>query len=256
VEPGRYTTLLDPLSSGNIRIRNKQENETGRIERITQNHPIVRFISAWLSKEGIKPHPLISAKIPLSALNRNRAPSVTQGIYFFFISCWTTEGIGRKKFSLEYRMIRLDDEENIPRLEAEHLVNLTSYQGEDWTPLTVKAAVESDRAVEAYSILETELEEEFGLYREEQKQSNDADAAYQKRQFTAELRVLEKKYRETREGWYIGEAQGLKGRLRALENRFRKKEAAIQEKLARIEKQQERFKVTAEQLCCGLIKVY
>jgi hypothetical protein len=255
-EPGRGSLLPQPASEGNVRIRNKQEKERTGIERITQNHPFVRFISFWYARKHIQPHPLIAAKVLYEDIDRNRAPSISPGIYFFYINCWKSKGIGRDKFELAYRMIRMDTQEEIPPIEAEYLVNITSYLGEDWNSLSVKANTNADNIEEAYGSLEDRLEEEFSQYRLEQQQSNDADAAYQIHQFESELLRLVKQYEnDSLRIRYLTRALGQKGRLTALTNKFNKRQEAIKEKIERIKYKQQQFSVTSSQICLGLINV-
>ncbi len=105
------------------------DNQTGSaprgVEKVTQDHPFIRFVSAK-QKSG----PIY---FPTSALelSKAKAPDVAAGTYVFHIMRWTFSG-PRDVERLVYEARCLETGEVLDEDKAESLVNAAALDGFDW----------------------------------------------------------------------------------------------------------------------------
>jgi len=107
------------------------ENRHGKtiygFERITQDHPLVRFVTEKIKKSGGA-----SLYCPVSACQINSfSPSVSSGIYVYAVARWTLTG-ARDFERLEYVTMNIESKEFIEGNLAELLVNTAAMKGSDW----------------------------------------------------------------------------------------------------------------------------
>jgi len=137
------------------------ENRLGKsfsgFERVTQDHPLVRFISAQMVDRGSS-----KTYFPVSACKVNMAdPRFKPGVYVYALARWTLSG-SRDVERLEYVAKNLSDGCLIDGDLAEWLINKAALDGTDW----LGAAGELDlvQAATLQDECRAELEEAFLLY--------------------------------------------------------------------------------------------
>lgn len=98
------------------------------VEKITQDHPLIRFISERQNQSTSGPmyFPTSAVRLPGS-----RARGVRPGTYVYVISRWTFSG-PRDTERLIYEVRSLEDGKALDPDEAESLVNAAALEGGDW----------------------------------------------------------------------------------------------------------------------------
>lgn len=147
------------------------ENRLGQpahgIERITQDHPLTRFVAQTLSTAGGA-----SAYMPVSACQLSSADlRLPTGDYVYVVSRWSFSG-SREVERLEYAAKSLRDGRPLDGDLAERLVNLAALQGQDW--LGASSDVDNEGAAKLQDECRSDLEEGFCRFRDAY-QREDAD---------------------------------------------------------------------------------
>ena len=155
---GRTKVLA--IQSPRLLFENKFGSQEHGIERVTQDHPLVRFVGEQLrsSGKGVSYFPV--SAIDLHAHSTGNAPA---GIYAYAVSRWTLSG-SRDLERLEYIVCGL---ENVTRLrgeDAERLVNIAAMEGKDW--LSAVNVVDHGIAAEIFIRCQNELENDFNVFTE------------------------------------------------------------------------------------------
>lgn len=151
------------------------ENRLGKseigIERVTQDHPLIRFVSSQMLARGSAGtyFPVSACKVHLSD------PRLKPGVYVYALARWTLSG-SRDVERLEYVAKRMPDGQLLEGDLAEWLVNTTALQGNDW--LGVASDVDLQRAAQWQDECRAELEESFISYRDAYARE-DADRIHQ-----------------------------------------------------------------------------
>ena len=152
------TNLLSPNPSV-LLFQNLQGKANFGLERVTQDHPLVRFITEILKKSGG-----VSSYFPVAACQiKSSHLAFKKGIYVYSVARWSLTG-SRDFERLEYAVKRVDCNELIDGDIAELLVNTAAIKGSDW----ISAAGEVD--LELIATLQdkcrAELEESFYEFRD------------------------------------------------------------------------------------------
>lgn len=148
------------------------ENKLGKtkagVEKVTQDHPLVRFVAEKLRAAGAGP-----GYFPVSAveLMSNTTTSQPPGIYVYFVMRWSVSG-SRDIERLEYLVKGLDNSSLIDGDAAELMVNTAALEGRDW--LGAAMHVDSQQAASLQDTCRSELEERFRAFAAAQKRE-DAD---------------------------------------------------------------------------------
>ena len=139
-----------------------------RSEKVTQDHPLVRFVAEKLKAAGSGP-----GYFPVSAVEliANTTTSQPPGIYVYFVMRWSVSG-SRDIEQLEYLVKGLDNTLLIDGDAAELMVNTAALEGRDWLGAAIH--VDSQRAASFQDSCRTELEERFGEFTAAHKRE-DAD---------------------------------------------------------------------------------
>lgn len=139
------------------------ENRLGKavpgIERVTQDHPLIRFISTQMTVRGSAStfFPVAACKVQMSD------PRFKPGAYVYALSRWTLSG-SRDVEKLEYVVKRLSDGQVMDGDLAEWLVNKVAHDGDDW--LAAAGEIDLAKAAAVQDECRAELEESFLAYRD------------------------------------------------------------------------------------------
>jgi hypothetical protein len=138
------------------------ENKVGKtsptIEKITQEHPLIRFVAEQIkrSAKGVGYHPVSAID-----LHHEYAQTFEGGDYIYAVSRWTISG-SREIERLEYVVFDLNRHTLITGEQAEHLVNIAAMLGEDW--LAVRNLLDHSSTANIFEECKIELESKFVTY--------------------------------------------------------------------------------------------
>ena len=138
------------------------ENQVGKavpgIERVTQDHPLIRFISTQILKRGSN-----TAYFPVSAcMVKMSDPRFQPGEYVYAVARWSLSG-SRDVERLEYIVKKLDSEIFIDGDLAEWLVNKAAHDGSDW--LGAAGEINLEEAAAIQDECRAQLEDNFIVYK-------------------------------------------------------------------------------------------
>lgn len=227
------------------------ENRLGKsalgIERVTQDHPLIRFISAQMLERGSN-----STYFPVSACKVSMSdPRFQPGVYVYSLARWTLSG-SRDVERLEYVAKRLSDGVLLDGDLAEWLVNKAAHDGVDW--LAAAGEIDLSHAAATQDECRAELEESFIGYRDAYGRE-DVDRIQQMIRF---LEVhLERKRRNLQERiqnlTHSGDAKK-KRILPALKGQLQREQVRVEQKIAEI-RLREKLKARDALVSSGLILV-
>lgn len=136
------------------------DNQAGNtplgVEKITQDHPLVRFVS-----EQQKPAEKDTLYFPTSAveLSASKAHGVPSGLYVYVIMRWTFSG-PRDVERLVYEVRNYDTGVALEADQAEALVNAAALHGTDWHG-SARNVVDPDRAAGLQDGCRATIEDNF-----------------------------------------------------------------------------------------------
>jgi len=207
------------------------ENRLGKpemgIERVTQDHPLIRFVSSQMLARGSAGtyFPVSACKVHLSD------PRMKPGVYVYALARWTLSG-SRDVERLEYVAKRMPDGQLLEGDMAEWLVNTTALQGSDW--LGVASDVDLQQAAQWQDECRAELEENFISYRDAYARE-DADRIHQMIRF---LEIhLDRKRRNLQERIdLLTQSSDVKRKriLPALKGQLLREQVRVEQKIAEI----------------------
>ena len=148
-------TLLVGSRPKPLLFENCQGNLSHAFERVTQDHPLIRFVTERLSKSGRS-----LAKFPVSAIDLPafQIQDSVPGIYVFGVYRWTVSGT-RVVERLEYVARPIGGDYFIDGEQAEHLVNTAALCGSQW--LGVSNELDTSVAAERFDECLERLESSF-----------------------------------------------------------------------------------------------
>ena len=140
-------------------FENRQGKNIYGIERITQDHPLIRFVTEKIKKFGGA-----LSYYPLSACQVNFIhPSIPSGIYVYSVARWSLTG-ARDFERLEYIVKRMGSDIYVEGDIAELLVNAAALKGKDW--LGVEGEIDLNQVALIQDNCRAELEENFYKFRD------------------------------------------------------------------------------------------
>lgn len=139
------------------------ENKVGAsgygVERITQDHPLIRFISEHRSQKNQADLYSEVAAIEVPSPTKN----ITPGIYVFAVARWELAG-SREVERLEYCVKQLNNGQPLSPEDGELLVNRAAIDGDDF--ISARNVVDGQTAADMFERCRTELDDSFYAYRD------------------------------------------------------------------------------------------
>ena len=159
------TRLLN-ASSPKLIFENRVGKQSAGKERVSQDHPIVRFIAERLRLSGRRP-----SYCPVTAIELlgNAIGEVSLGTYVYSIARWSVSG-SREIERLEYLVRNIDSGVVLDGEIAESMVNSAALHGKDW--LSAQNVVNHSHAASLLDDCRNDLEERFAAYRDAQVREN------------------------------------------------------------------------------------
>jgi hypothetical protein len=153
------TTNLLSSSPSTLLFENRQGKSLFGVERVTQDHPLVRFVTENLKKSGrgLSYFPVSACQIQM--VN----PGIRNGIYVYSVARWSLTG-ARDFERLEYVVKNIEDHEPIEGDLAELLVNTAALKGSNW--LGAPGEVDLKLVASIQDKCRADLEESFYSFRD------------------------------------------------------------------------------------------
>lgn len=134
---------------------------TPGLERVTQEHPLVRFVAEQLKSGGKG-----TGYAPVSAIElpANTVSGFSSGVYVYAVARWTVSG-ARDVERLEYVVMNLKGSPLTTGEAAEHLVNTAAMSGRDW--ISAMSSLDHGVAADVFDQCKETLEKRFKSFRDD-----------------------------------------------------------------------------------------
>lgn len=210
-------------------FENRQGNSSYSFERVTQDHPLIRFVTDKLKKSE-QP----TSQRPVSALELPafKVKGLTAGVYVFAIHRWEFPGTSDTE-RLEYVATRLDGGGFIESERSEHLVNTAVLEGHQW--LGAENELDTNLAGALYYECRDELGQRFEAYSDAQGREDRDRLAMMKKALSSHLDKQAERLMQTIQSY---RKSGSATRLRlipAVEGKLKKLQSRIDERIAELE---------------------
>lgn len=242
-------TKLLSLNPPILRFENRMGSTERKVEKVTQDHPLVQFVTEELRK-GLAE----SFRMPISATEMPAVSfeSLAPGVYVFVIMRWSISGAMEIE-RLEYRAMRLDNSHALDQDISESLINRVALEGRDW--IGAANQVDTQAAGNLFDLIVDELKDGFKIYQEDQTRTNldrigEMVDTLERRRNSQRANVIEriKRYREEGSDQQKKMIKPEEGRLRKLTQRMDTKIAELRHK---------EQPITSDNFVCGgVIRLY
>lgn len=220
--------LLSPRAKP-LLFENRQGNPSNAFERVTQDHPLIRFVTERLRQTGKSP-----ARFPVSAIDLTafEVHGFEPGIYVFGVYRWTVSGT-RDIERLEYVVRPFQNDCFVDGEQAEHLVNTAALYGSKW--LGVANELDTETAAEYFDACRDQLDVRFDDFQSAQGREDRDRLRMMKKALQTHLNKQVTRLTETIESY---RSSGDEKRIRmipAAEGKLKKLRNRIQERIAELE---------------------
>lgn len=222
------TTRLLQAGEACIRFDNTAGMGQPHEERITQTHPVLKFITEQVRLTGTGVgYQTVSATELGSDIDTNRP----RGIYVYAIARWSITG-ARTLERLEFSARILESGDSLEADDAERLVNAAALSGRDW--LSTHNVLDCAQAADVYELLQDDLDRRFerfsamaemeNLDRIDQMVTSLSDHLHNERgRFNERIQA----YRLSNDENKVRLIPAERGRLKRLESRFEERIAQL-----------------------------
>ena len=187
-----------------------------RRERITQFHPLIRFIGSELAESAAEFCPLVAVQ-----MSSKSSGDWLGGVYVFVLRRWHFSG-SRQVEELKARAMLLNGSEMLDLDQSLALVSAAKTYGTDWRAARVQVSIEATEA--AIDRAEDRLQEDYEQARRERENSNDDRVDVQveslRRQMKRQTASWERLLVRSRMANDRRQVAMTEGKLRKVRNRF------------------------------------
>jgi len=241
------TSILQQRKSV-LLFENRVGNLVPKVERVTQGHPLVKFVVDHQRESANGPHYHQLTAIKVS----EQDVSAPRGDYLFMVFRWSFSG-SREIEKLYYLAGNLETRDPLFLDDAESLVNNAAMKGKDW--LGANNAVDLDVATSLFDVYRDEIEApEFRKFRETHQREDQDRISFMKSQLTKHRNNQAEKLKQRIQHLETSGSEkqkkiipALRGKLRALNERMDLKMEEL--------KQKGQPEANDSFVCCGLIRV-
>lgn len=222
------TQLLSQRSRP-LLFENCQGTPSHFFERVTQDHPLIRFVTERLRQAGKGP-----ARLPVSAIElpMSHIPGFGPDVYVFGVYRWTISGT-RDIERLEYVVRPMRGVTFVDGEEAERLVNTAALYGHQW--LSVTNELDAVTAAQYFDDCRDQLDDRFDDFQGAQGREDRDRLKLMKKALLSHLekqagRLVEtiKAYRESGDEKRIRLIPAVEGKLKKLRERIRERIAELE----------------------------
>lgn len=226
---------------------NQQARPSTAFERVTQDHPLIRFVTETLKNDGdsASNYPIHAISIPELAV-----PGVILGSYVYAVARWSVGGaIDTEK--LAYVVKAMDGKDLDPET-AELLVNTSALKGMDWH--AAKNELDTEDAADLYDDARVALDEAYEEYRQAMMRANTDRVRMMVASLEKELKTKTARIQERIDGYrQSGEVKKIK-MVRAEEGKKSKLRTRLTDRIKEIQLR-EKLDIRRKQIAGGVIKV-
>lgn len=256
-ESSLETTDLLSNPSLELRFINKRAPEPRGIERVTQGHPLIRFISAITTQESISKDKTAALSLICASNEAGVYSKIPKGIYAYSAQLWTVElkGLLKRRSKIGYVAINMKTQEPLSDEQAEILVTHAASYGQDIVNFRNFPA--EDTILETVSDAEDLMHTKFESYHDAVLLRAQEEALMTKSINQNKLMDLSRHYEEQLEKLLQQEKNnvaGVKGRRVKIENAFSKKKQDYEDRIASAELAMTELKNTHVTFSSGIIE--
>jgi SNF2 family DNA or RNA helicase len=227
---------------------NKLSKTKAGVEKVTQDHPLVRFVAERLKSAGAGP-----GYFPVSAVEliSNTTTSHPTGVYVYCVMRWSVSG-SRDIERLEYLVKGLDNNMLIDGDAAELMVNTAALEGKDW--LGAAMSINTQQAASLQDACRAELEGQFREFSAAQTRENADRIRHMVRSLNQHL---EKKKQRSEELIARYRASGDATRLRMIpaeQGRLKKEKQRVEGRIAELHLKKDLMR-SESPVSSGLIRI-
>lgn len=237
-----------------LRIENKKGPSESGVERVTQNHPLITFISHWLQEEKIAPAGTAAIRLSFSTLPDSVSQKVKKGLYYFLIEKWTKSDISDSSFLLKNFIFDLENSQLLDGETGDRLIHLASLNGED-LPTALFDKEVKEGVVRLYNISLDLTEGSFDDYEKRERENYLMQIDFALKQLSLEEQKVKGRFEERYQNTKYSSEQGMEGRLKIVENEFKKEMKNIEDNRARTLANKDSFEVSNKVLQVGLLEI-
>ena len=249
----------DLLSNPRLELRfiNKKASEPRGIERVTQGHPLIRFISAQTTQEAISKEKTAALTLMTTPNSSDVYAGIPKGVYAYSAQLWTIElkGSFKRRSKIGYVAINLMTGESLPDEQAEILVTHAASYGQDMA--NFRNLPSDDVILEKVSEAEDLMHCKFDTYHDAVLLRAQDEALMAKSINQNKLTALREHYEQQLENLQQQEENnvaGVKGRRVQIENAFAKKRQDYEDRIASAELAMTELKNTSVTFSSGIIE--
>ncbi len=228
------------------------DNRHGRapigVEKLTQDHPLVRFVS---EHQRTSSHASIYLPAVAVSVAADLIGDVTKGVYVFVVMRWMLSG-SRDMERLEYRAVHLATGTVHDGDQAEQFINAAALMGGDW--LGAKSINEPEYVAALQDACRAELEERFYAFRDSYKREDSDRIQLMIQLLEHQLDQKRKKTAETIEKFRLATNHKQRRLIPMWEGTLKKLTQSVETRIAQLHKKE---KLEAEQsaVSSGVIRV-
>lgn len=248
------TELLHLETPPLLRIKNQKGSESWGFERVTQNHPFIKFISSWMKEKKISPAKTAAIQVRKGSLPARIQGRVKPGFYFFLIDLWTKSDKNDWSVVIKNFVYSIETQEKLTEEEGDTLLHYTTLYGEDEPTVTLKGLLQKT-LLDLYKEAEDRSAEDFDNYTNKEKADFLLESDFILKQLENEKIKLEDDYRNKVFQALHSTEQGREGRLARIRNEYERAKAANKERTAKILINRESFNVDQRTIQVGLLEV-
>lgn len=245
----RITSLSRLAQSSPAPVRCRFENRvnpraTGRVEIVSQFHPLVRFVSHRINQIGESYHPAVSLSV-----DQVHVPQIGKGVYVFSIQRWWIAGIQEKEM-LYYVGVNMEEgNQFLTEEEAESLVTTAAMHGDDW--LEARNIVDLEIIANLADQCLNYSDDRYEAYIAQVTAENNDRADLQEKSIDRHLETQKAKLEQVREKHLVegraSLATATSAKIKALEERVQMKKTKINERRG--------IRARKDDVCVGVIQI-
>ena len=242
------STHLLSQSPPRLLFDNRHGRAPPRLERITQDHPLVRFVAEELKQAG--KGPLYS---PVSAVDLpgNVTGKLKRGTYAYTVVRWTVSG-ARDIERLEYLIQNLATGDWVDGEQAEFVINTAAMHGQDW--LAAQSTLDHTRTAAVLDDCRAELEERFGAFRDAQVRENQDRINFMVNTLQHHLKNQSRRHQEQIQRWTQFGTGNQKRMIPAAQGRLKRLTQRIDGRISEL-RLKESIRAHDSMVSCGVIRV-
>lgn len=242
------STRLLAQSPPRILFDNRHGRNLPGLERITQDHSLVRFVAEQLRQAGKGPlySPVSAVELPANTLG-----GIKPANYAYTVVRWTVSG-ARDIERLEYLIQDLETGVWIEGEQAELVINTAAMHGRDW--LAAQNTLDHSQTAAVLDDCRAELEERFRSFRDAQMRENQDRVNFMVSTLQHHLKNQSKQFQERIDRYTLFGTDQQKRMIPAERGRLKKLTQRIESRIAEL-RLKEAIQAHDSMVSCGVVRV-